>query len=302
MSSHLVSIRFKNNDGYGQSITHYYHFLFAALFPLIDYHLKHPTHKIRVITDVGPMKRFLCELPLGVVEILSEKVKPGPPTGSTSGSKRSASSMSSDSAEITLQGYDNFNQTLYDSNDLIVDRFKRHIMTNVLDFFDHSIPPYLRQSPSLKKVILIERKTETYFRQAYADKQPAFWTSGSQRRSIANHSDLSTALGREFGNDFAGVSLEGTSLSFQYLVFNSARVVIAQHGGALSNIIFMNPEKSHVVEISPPWGRQDNHFLNLAEAKGVGYARVLQSGDHSDVEVSEICEIVRTLVTDRVTA
>ena len=33
---HVVSVRFKNNDGYAQSITHYYHFLFSSLFPLIE--------------------------------------------------------------------------------------------------------------------------------------------------------------------------------------------------------------------------------------------------------------------------
>lgn len=53
---------------------------------------------------------------------------------------------------------------------------------------------------------------------------------GSQRRSIKNHVELRDALQREFSDDFASVSLEGTSIAYQYLLFSSARVVIAQHG------------------------------------------------------------------------
>ena len=53
---------------------------------------------------------------------------------------------------------------------------------------------------------------------------------GSQRRSIQNHKELSKALESEFKEDFACVSLEGTSICFQYLLFNRAKVVIAQHG------------------------------------------------------------------------
>ena len=53
---------------------------------------------------------------------------------------------------------------------------------------------------------------------------------GAQRRSILNHAELAAGLKAEFGDDFASVSLEGTSVSFQCLLFSSARVVIAQHG------------------------------------------------------------------------
>lgn len=147
---------------------------------LCQYHIKNPSHKVRVVTDVGPMKRFLCEMPLGVVELLSEKVKPGASGGETSsGNKRSAHGMSSINTEITLPGYDNFGQSLFDANDWVLDRFKKGVLSPVLSFFEDSIPPYLLQSPSVRRIILIERKTEAYFKQAYADKQPSFWTSGT---------------------------------------------------------------------------------------------------------------------------
>jgi hypothetical protein len=66
----------------------------------------------------------------------------------------------------------------------------------------------------------------------------------------------------------------------------------------LSNVIFMRPGLSHVVEISPPWGRDDNHFRNIATTTGVGYERVLQDGDHSDVRVGELLGVVRRLMVE----
>jgi hypothetical protein len=64
--------------------------------------------------------------------------------------------------------------------------------------------------------------------------------TGSQRRSILNHDELSNALKEKFGEDFASVSLEGTSVSFQYLLFSRAQIVIAQHGESfeLYSLIF----------------------------------------------------------------
>ena len=222
-----------------------------------------------------------------MVELLSERVKPGPPAGSSSsssssaslsltssssGNKRGISSISKEEVEIiTLPGYDNFGQPLFQANDWVMDKFQKTIMSPVLAFFEQSIPPFLHQSPTVRPILLIERKTEAYFKQAYAEKQPAFWTSGiyaaaaatpltacyllldifsqfnccgdiylykhiqthitgSQRRSILNHVELSAALQSEFGDDFASVSLEGTSVSFQCLLFSRAKVVIAQHG------------------------------------------------------------------------
>lgn len=139
------------------------------------------------------MKRFLCELPLGVVELLSERVQSVPSTSTLNSSiatsssnknKRSFAGISQSSndadAAITLPGYDNFGQTLFEANDWVLEQFRRTVLPPVLDFFERSIPPFLHDSPRIRPVLLIERKTEAYFGQAYAEKPPAFWTSGAQ--------------------------------------------------------------------------------------------------------------------------
>ena len=142
--------------------------------------MAHPSHKIRVLTDVGPMKRFLCELPLNVVELCNERVQ----IGVSNGNKRGISDISSNEKEITLPGYDNFGQTLFEANDWVIDTFRRKVMTPVLQFFEPCVPFYLSQSQFIRPIILIERKTEPYFRQAYADKQSSYWTSGNREQGL----------------------------------------------------------------------------------------------------------------------
>ena len=47
-------------------------------------------------------------------------------------------------------------------------------------------------------------------------------------RCIGNHSELAAALSSRFNKDFENISLERTSIYYQYHVFHSASVVIAQ--------------------------------------------------------------------------
>ena len=69
-SNNITGIYFSCNEG---SVTHYYHFLFGALVPLIEYHLESnkPSSPLAycIKTDVGPMKRLLTELPLNITEL-----------------------------------------------------------------------------------------------------------------------------------------------------------------------------------------------------------------------------------------
>lgn len=166
-------------------------------------------------------------------------------------------------------------------------------MRPALEFFEQTVPYYISLIPTYK-IVLIERVVEPYFKSVNISRDPAFWTSGQQRRSISNHQELADRLSKEFGDDFKNISLERTSIYYQYHLFRSADIVIAQHGGGLSNIVFMR-EEAHVIEFSPPWGRDSNHFLNLAAFKGVGYTRLLQDADHGPVDISETVQTIQRL-------
>lgn len=47
-------------------------------------------------------------------------------------------------------------------------------------------------------------------------------------RRIDNHQELADALKSKYGDDFINISLERTSIFYQYHMFRSAKVVIAQ--------------------------------------------------------------------------
>ena len=80
--------------------------------------------------------------------------------------------------------------------------------------------------------------------------------SGAMLRSVENHGDLVQAMRNEFVTKFDNLVLERASIYYQYHIFNNAKIIIAQHGAALSNMFFMKPTNENnsctVIEISPP--------------------------------------------------
>ena len=75
-------------------------------------------------------------------------------------------------------------------------------------------------------------------------------TSGKERRYLSNHKEIAKSLQKKFGNKFINICLENLPLFYQYYLFSNAKLVIAQHGASLSNVIFMK-KKSCVIEIIP---------------------------------------------------
>jgi hypothetical protein len=236
--------------------------------------------------------------------------------------------------EIVLPAYDIYNAQFY--NDEHAVRISRKLRREVLAFFETTIPHYIRDMPTYD-VVLIERATDSYYGNgACADRGAIYQTSGSQRRSLTNHEVLREALASRFGRDkFKNIVLERSSIYFQYHVFRHARIVIAQHGAALSNLFFMSeavsgtsrgnsgggpvsaegstargdpPASSQgaapptsfsgVVEICPPWSREFQHFRNLAQHCGVRYEAVWQPSDHSDVDVPAVLAAVDRLAAE----
>ena len=65
--SKVLRVVFQGNEGYSTSVTHYYHFLFGALIPLLELHTSLMTSKREkeellsyvICTDVGPMKSMV---------------------------------------------------------------------------------------------------------------------------------------------------------------------------------------------------------------------------------------------------
>ena len=130
------------------------------------------------------------------------------------------------------------------------------------------------------KVLLIERLPPN----AYFLKDAVKKGSGSSRRSIPNHDALAKALNstvrRSF--EFQNVQLENLSFVEQIRLFDSAAVVIGQHGAGLANTLWMQPA-SAVIELSHAPSLR--HFRNISEALGHTFVLHRTSGPHADVDV-----------------
>ena len=311
-NDNIASVLFHCREG---SVTHYYHFFFGALVPLIEYHLDNPTKVLRILTDVGPFKHILCELPLTISEIRG-------PNLARKGYYHDDKSLNQykERGQISLKGYDCFNNEFF-----AISHFPkppRQLVESINSFFNNSVPFYIQNLP-VYDVILIERACDVYYqRGGCADRDTIYQTSGSERRSITNHMDLVDSIQTECnraGLTFCNISLERTSVYYQYHMFSNAKIVIAQHGAALANVFFMafgnglkeNEDEdksckvdssSHctraVIEISPPWSRQFEHFKNLSSYFEVSHFSVLQEQDHSAVNIPEVIQHIKIVINE----
>lgn len=274
----IISIAFKCHEG---SVTHYYHFFFSALVPLVEYHLTRPRHAFRIVSDIGPFKSVLTELPLNIFEVLGPTI----PTTAVHDDKSLPHTL--EKGVLVLPAYDVYNSQLY--SDPYVSLISPSTRQRILDYFSSSIPSYIKHV-AVPPVLLIRRARDTYYSSACIDRTSIYQTSGAARRSITNHDELLSALQHKFGaSAVADISLERTSIYYQYRIFSEASVVIAQHGAALANIFFMRND-ALVVEISPPWSRSYAHFKNLAHHSKVQHRTVEQDQDHSSVNIEAVLD------------
>lgn len=124
-------------------------------------------------------------------------------------------------------------------------------------------------------------------------------TSGSQRRSVPNIGCLVDLLRTQRRTEL--LNLENTDLASQIAAFRNARAVVAQHGAALTNIIWMRPG-SLVIEIIPPDKVPDSadkeYFSRLAEEMAVRHHYVFQEHDHADLTPSQMHQIEALLAQE----
>jgi len=133
--------------------------------------------------------------------------------------------------------------------------------------------------------IIIDRGSSNTFYQSQNCEIP---NSGSMRRSIPNMLELVSALARY---QPSLVYLEDLSLRKQAAIFNSADIIIAQHGAAISNLIFCRPT-AVVYEIIPydiiKGGLFSNYFRRLALITNIKHRIILQQSSHGELIVQDV--------------
>jgi len=114
--------------------------------------------------------------------------------------------------------------------------------------------------------------------------------SANLRRSIPNMDEI-VNLAAAAGLAAELFHLEDVTLQQQVTLFSAARVVVAQHGAALVNMLWMRPG-GIVVEIMPPVV-QHNIFRKMAKCCGHHYFRVAQESPHAAVDPDAVISVLR---------
>eukprot|EP01035_Chromulina_nebulosa_P002216 gene2216-2991_t len=172
-----VSIYFLCNEG---SVTHYYHFLFGALMPLIEYHLSTKCSVFSIMTDIGPMKSILCEMPFNIVKICGplEELNNNSQPRKAHDDKSAYASLQLESKDVQLPAYDSFGTQLFDDN--YVPKMCSRSRKQALTFLARFMPPYIASIAPVK-IILIERKTDSYYQEVKdPNRSDIYSTNGSQ--------------------------------------------------------------------------------------------------------------------------
>jgi len=113
-------------------------------------------------------------------------------------------------------------------------------------------------------------------------------------RSIPNISEIAEALA-EIGH-VTVIDTAGLSPQEQVSSLLQTDLLVAQHGGGLSNMLWMESGRS-VIEILPPRPPTiDAIFHNLAAARGLGYRAIPQVDEHAPVDTQLVIDAAKNLL------
>lgn len=155
--------------------------------------------------------------------------------------------------------------------------------TFVQDIFERA---QVERAGRADTILLIERiPPSDYYRSS--DHRPG---GGASRRSILNHAEVGAAIRSQTRAPHAvhEVRLETMSFRDQLRAFDSAAVVIGQHGAGLSNALWMRPG-SVVLELDH---RDRRHFERVSALRGHRHARYHLDGPHVAVEPENLARWV----------
>ncbi len=244
-------LRIENRFG---STEHYYHFILGYLAPLLLYYPDRRRGAVQLLRSCGPMDAHILAL-----QLPDSRILPRPEW---------ARRLSQQTEPVsTLHGLDS--PEFYDAATFTKLRGMVFRLLNLEDVRgeDH--------------LLFIDRGNSPDFYQSDAAESK---TSANLRRSVPNMQAIADAVAGS-GRAVHLVRLEAASLPDQVRLFASSRVVVAQHGAALVNMLWMAPGGA-VVEINPMRAGTKfvDYFRLLAEACGHRYVGIAQKHPHARVE------------------
>jgi hypothetical protein len=249
----VLQARVVPSNIYGD-VDHFYHFLLGLLLPFLVSQKEFFPKRIYYFPDLGSMNRHLAWLTELGIEI---KVDSQDETETQV------------LYEISCIGWDH--PSTYEFGEF---ELARDTLLELMQF--------PKPSPNLEpRVLIIDRGLANY-----DDRANSY--NGTSKRSIPNlpvlYSRISPIVHAEL------VVLEDLSLRDQIELFSMADIVVAQHGAALSNLVWCRPS-TWVIEVidaqvRPPF------FEALARRLNLNYISVKQSNNHAEVDIDSLASII----------
>jgi len=266
------------------NIKHYFHFFFAVLIPIILEYIKYKKIYQNVTfiikEDLGPFFRILFELPIDIKlenffllnkSKISIEKKYLIPLNTIVMNKKSIKFIKMKYAGI----------------------FTKKICNIINNWFNEQINKYnfyVYPKDYNIDILIIERKNNSSYKSLYNNKVNKIFTqSGSERRYIINHKEFVENIKKYYPNkNVINISTEYMSIFEQYYIFNNSKLIIAQHGAALSNIIFMK-NNCTVIEIICKNRLKENWFLELSKqtSKKINYIQYLTNEEFVNIDFKD---------------
>jgi hypothetical protein len=292
-------IRFTNEFG---AIEHYYHYFTAMILPLVYLiETEQPEENIYV-RGCKQLDHLLHELNLPNVHILDKDFHKDIFEKNFPRKHELVASGKYKIANITrrkIQGYalpKNYNNIVFN---IVINALTKKYLSSSISLAKRNIDIQLKNigESTNKTVLMIERLSggEKYLGKNKVGQNGA----GSDRRSIPNYDELYYAVSNIGDVNVIRTELWDKTLAEQFVLFNSADIVICQHGASLINTVFCKPF-CNVIEIFPIGIQQylidHAHFYNMAKCMNLYYHSVIQDDLHAPVDVNIIKQRVNEII------
>jgi Glycosyltransferase 61 len=255
------------------SVEHYYHFVLGFLVPLvrrIATEVENESRNIIYVRSCGPLDGLIRE-------VLPDNITILPKRHHDRLLDEARSSSKSKLHHEVIYGYDH--PQYYDAATFKV--VKLALEARLSEQLNAEERRFIEEHPTPgPRVIFIDRGKPHNF---YSSGASEIKTSGRERRSIPNFSECIDFLSSQKLH-VDPCLLEEKSLVFQMALFRSSDIIIAQHGAALTNLIWAS-DNLDVIEIIPrDLERQSNHFETLTRCLGQRYHMINQDQSHSAID------------------
>jgi len=141
------------------------------------------------------------------------------------------------------------------------------------------------------RITVVERRPSVGH---YRSDSAEFPGGGAEWRSVPNLNDVADSLGQL--GQVTVVDTAGMTPQEQIHTFANTDILVAQHGGGMSNMLWMESGRC-VIEILPKRPPTiDAIFRNLAAARRLGYQAIPQDGEHESVDPKLVTDAARALL------